>query len=340
MTAPWKLWYVAPVPDGRMTAFAARLGLLRHPDFPGRPGPVVRDVRDASELLRHLGYADQEHSVVISLDADDRLLAIHEPGIGSAVMVMSDARDIVKVPLLVGARSIYFAHNHPSGLPRPSEADLDMNRYVNRLALGLGIELRAAIVVGRSGRFTYDEEFAPPRLQRNPGRPRERARMGRQFGSAEQYACRTVIVRSRSYDVDSAPQVTSSLDAAALLEEHVHDHNIVMIGMDAHDRVVAVHEAEDTPDAFRQLAEVALASVSLTCIVAQRLHDGASDDDRILQMSDAMMLVGVRLLDYVFCTPDGQHVSALATEHLDATDMHYRLPIDEQRGETAVYEVA
>jgi len=329
-----------------MSSFAARLGLLRHPDFPGRPGPVVTP-DSAAELIQHLGFADQEHSVVLSLDEQHRLLAIHEPGLGDIESVSSSPRDIVKVPLLVDARSILFAHNHPSGIATPSMADLDMNKFVFRLMLGLGMEFDGAIIVADRGRYTVQQvERAPrrrpppppPRYVSNAGRPGARARLGAHYGNIEGYLCRTCIVRTRGYDVDNAPVVETTSDVAALVSQYVTDHNIVMIGLDAHLRVIAVHETEADDDAARKIAQVALAAVCRECVVAQRMTSGQHDSLRIHEMDDALSLVGVPLRDYIFCTADGEHASALATNRINQPDVSYVLPYEEQVDGAVAYE--
>lgn len=352
MAADWKLWVVAPVPQGpedRLSAFAARLGLLRHPSFSSRPGPAI-DAAMAATAMAHLGHADQEHSVVFSLDEDHRLLAIHEPALGDLESVASAPRDIVKVPLLVGARSILFAHNHPSGMPAASVSDLDMNRFVRRLALGLGMEFDGAVVVGKGGRFTVDDATAVPvhrprprhppvpRYEPNARRPRDRAGLGGHYGSLEGYLCRTCLVRTTGYDVESAPVIETTQDVADLVDGHVSDTNVLMIGFDAHLRVVAVHEVPDNEDAARSIAQVALAAVCSACIIAQRMSDGVRDSGRIDEMEEALSLVGVPLRDYIFCTPDGGHASALAVDRINRPDVSYVLPMEEQLEGPVAYE--
>lgn len=54
-----------------------------------------------------------------------------------------------------GASYIFMAHNHPSGDPRPSAADIEATRQVWRMARTLGSSLQDHIVIGRERSFSF-----------------------------------------------------------------------------------------------------------------------------------------------------------------------------------------
>ena len=64
-------------------------------------------------------------------------------------------REIVKRALEHGASAIILVHNHPSGDPTPSKADIAMTREVLAAAKALGIAIHDHLVIGRSGHASF-----------------------------------------------------------------------------------------------------------------------------------------------------------------------------------------
>lgn len=60
-------------------------------------------------------------------------------------------REVVKRALEVAASAIILVHNHPSGDPTPSNADIQMTRTIIEVAKPLGIEVHDHIIVGKDG---------------------------------------------------------------------------------------------------------------------------------------------------------------------------------------------
>ena len=61
-------------------------------------------------------------------------------------------REVVKRALELGASALIMVHNHPSGDPTPSKADIDMTREVSRAAAPLGVQLHDHLIIGRAGK--------------------------------------------------------------------------------------------------------------------------------------------------------------------------------------------
>jgi DNA repair protein RadC len=64
-------------------------------------------------------------------------------------------REILKRALELGASALILAHNHPSGDPTPSRADIDMTREIAAAARALRIAVHDHIVVGRAGTASF-----------------------------------------------------------------------------------------------------------------------------------------------------------------------------------------
>jgi DNA repair protein RadC len=60
-------------------------------------------------------------------------------------------REVVKRALELAATAVILVHNHPSGDPTPSQADITMTREIVAVAKPLGIAIHDHIIVGRDG---------------------------------------------------------------------------------------------------------------------------------------------------------------------------------------------
>ncbi|HEY0062127.1 MAG TPA: DNA repair protein RadC [Telluria sp.] len=91
-------------------------------------------VRDYLRL--DLGRQAHESFSVLFLDVKNRLLACEELFRGTLTQTSVYPREVVKAALARNAASVMLAHNHPSGSPEPSDADLLLTRaLVQALAL-------------------------------------------------------------------------------------------------------------------------------------------------------------------------------------------------------------
>lgn len=79
------------------------------------------EVRDYLKLL--LNRHEHEAFVAIFLDAQHRVIATEEMFRGTLTQTSVYPREVVKVALKYNAAAIIFAHNHPSGVAEPSQAD-------------------------------------------------------------------------------------------------------------------------------------------------------------------------------------------------------------------------
>ncbi len=94
-----------------------------------------------------------EHFRVLYLDTKNRLIADELQGKGTINHTPVYPREVARRALEVHAAALILAHNHPSGDPTPSVADLDMTMEMHRILKSLGIALHDHIIVG-NGRWT------------------------------------------------------------------------------------------------------------------------------------------------------------------------------------------
>ena len=87
-------------------------------------------VRDYLRIA--LGHRPNEVFVCIWLDAQHRVIGIEQAYEGSLTQTSVYPREIVKKALARNAAAVIFAHNHPSGVARPSQADELLTRSLKR----------------------------------------------------------------------------------------------------------------------------------------------------------------------------------------------------------------
>ncbi|WP_428513850.1 RadC family protein [Roseovarius sp.] len=97
-----------------------------------------------------MAHRDVEQFRVFYLDRRNTLIADEEQARGTVDHVPVYPREVVKRALHLNASALILVHNHPSGDPTPSQADIDMTIQVETAAGALGITLHDHIIIGKS----------------------------------------------------------------------------------------------------------------------------------------------------------------------------------------------
>ncbi len=96
-------------------------------------------------------YSQEVESLcVIHLNTRRRATGFHLAGIGTLDTVLMSPREILRTAILRNASAIVVAHSHPSGDPKPSEADLRATRELIQAGRIIRIEVLDHVVVRRS----------------------------------------------------------------------------------------------------------------------------------------------------------------------------------------------
>ncbi|GIL41373.1 JAB domain-containing protein [Roseiterribacter gracilis] len=99
-------------------------------------------------LQRRLGAERSEQVRVLYLDHRNRLLADEAQGNGTAVAAPLYPVAVARRAVQLDAKAVILAHNHPSGDPNPSRADVETTRAVQRALTALEIQLHDHVIVG------------------------------------------------------------------------------------------------------------------------------------------------------------------------------------------------
>ncbi len=98
-----------------------------------------------------MGYETVEQFRILFLDKRNALIADEVQQSGTVDHTPVYPREVVKRALELSATAIILVHNHPSGDPTPSRADITMTKSVIDIAKPLGITVHDHIIVGREG---------------------------------------------------------------------------------------------------------------------------------------------------------------------------------------------
>ncbi len=98
-----------------------------------------------------MAFADKEQFRVLFLDKRNKLIADEVQQTGTVDHTPVYPREVIKRALELSATAVILVHNHPSGDPTPSQADIHMTKAIIDIATPLGIAVHDHIIVGKNG---------------------------------------------------------------------------------------------------------------------------------------------------------------------------------------------
>jgi DNA repair protein RadC len=98
-----------------------------------------------------MAFSEREHFRILFLDRGNALIADEVQQTGTVDHTPVYPREVVRRALELSATAVILVHNHPSGDPKPSRADIEMTKTLADIASPLGIEIHDHIIVGRDG---------------------------------------------------------------------------------------------------------------------------------------------------------------------------------------------
>ena len=98
-----------------------------------------------------MAFSESESFRILFLDKRNGLIADEEQQRGTVDHTPVYPREVMKRALELSATALILVHNHPSGDPRPSAADIAMTKEIVTIGTPLGITVHDHIIVGRNG---------------------------------------------------------------------------------------------------------------------------------------------------------------------------------------------
>ena len=102
-----------------------------------------------------MAFQDKEQFRILFLDKKNQLIADEVQQEGTVDHTPVYTREVMKRALELSASAIILAHNHPSGDPTPSFADIDMTRKIIEAGQKLGITVHDHVIIGRQGHTSF-----------------------------------------------------------------------------------------------------------------------------------------------------------------------------------------
>ena len=92
---------------------------------------------------------------VVFLDKKNQVIAFETLAKGTVDHAPVYPREVMKRALQLDASALVLVHNHPSGDPTPSKADIDMTRKIQDISANLSIRLHDHIIIGKKSEFSF-----------------------------------------------------------------------------------------------------------------------------------------------------------------------------------------
>ena len=97
-----------------------------------------------------MAHRSTEQFRILFLDTKNVIIADEEQGKGTIDHVPVYPREVVKRALELNAAALILVHNHPSGDPTPSQADIQMTHQIDAAAKALGLTVHDHLIIGKS----------------------------------------------------------------------------------------------------------------------------------------------------------------------------------------------
>lgn len=102
-----------------------------------------------------MAHRETEQFRILFLDTKNTVIADEEQAKGTVDHVPVYPREVVKRALELNASALILVHNHPSGDPTPSDADVQMTRQIATAAQALNITVHDHLIIGKARETSF-----------------------------------------------------------------------------------------------------------------------------------------------------------------------------------------
>jgi DNA repair protein RadC len=115
-----------------------------------------------ADLCSEMRFLDREWLRVVLLNVKQQLIKVATVSQGSVNESLAHPREVFKPAIVLSAHSFIMVHNHPSGDPSPSEADMRLTRRILEASRILDLKLMDHVIIGtpapsRAPYFSFKE---------------------------------------------------------------------------------------------------------------------------------------------------------------------------------------
>lgn len=139
------------------TAYECKVVRLRECPLPRRLHLIEKPKQAAdywrTVIVNHPAYsAEIECLAVVMVNTRLRAIGHYVVSMGTIDTLLVHPREVYRIAVMLGAASVVLMHNHPSGDPRPSEADLSATKDLSRCGRLLKVDLLDHVIIGAGRR--------------------------------------------------------------------------------------------------------------------------------------------------------------------------------------------
>jgi DNA repair protein RadC len=114
--------------------------------------PVLANWQSLLDYLRgRMAHETVEHVRVLYLNTKNMLIRDEQMSKGSIDQAAVHIREVIRRAIDLGSAAIILVHNHPSGDPSPSRADIDLTRAIAAAGKPLNIAVHDHLIIGANG---------------------------------------------------------------------------------------------------------------------------------------------------------------------------------------------
>ncbi len=125
---------------------------------PAKNRILLNSSRKVLEYCQSMSYNETEQFRVLYLDSKNALIKDETQSYGTINQTPLYPRELLKTAMNLGAIGLVISHNHPSGDPSPSRADVALTTQIWNLMQSVGIQLHDHIIVARGRSFSFRSE--------------------------------------------------------------------------------------------------------------------------------------------------------------------------------------
>lgn len=135
-----------------------RLEVVQEKSLPYAEASITSPHELASLARSFLGNPDREVFLLVCLNTRNRPTALHVVSVGSLNQTTVHPREVFKAAILANSAAVAFVHNHPSGDPQPSEADLALTKKLVDCGSLLGIPVLDHLILTPSQVLSFRDQ--------------------------------------------------------------------------------------------------------------------------------------------------------------------------------------
>jgi DNA repair protein RadC len=121
-------------------------------------GQALNDPKRIYEVFNFLKFEPKEQFIVVNLSNQNTIMNYEVVATGSVNSVSMRPAEVLRTAIIVNAPAIVLIHNHPSGIPNPSETDIRFTQMVMKAAELLSIDVLDHIIIGETDFYSLKKQ--------------------------------------------------------------------------------------------------------------------------------------------------------------------------------------